>query len=116
ASKAIFPAENMFMWNVLPPCVATVAAIALVLTISVPMAATLAVIAGFMVYVMFRLAAAGRPLHHDFARKAAAVDGGMIDLVSNMSLVRAFGGFLPEPRPLDAPLHPQGSAPPPPPF
>src|SRR3974390_3386276 len=97
-SNAMFTAENMFMWNVLPPCVATVAAIALVLTISVPMAATLAMIAGIMVYVMFRLAAAGRPLHYDFARKAAAVDGEMIDVVSNMSLVRAFGGFLREHR------------------
>ena len=37
-SNAIFTAENMFMWNVLPPCVATVAAIALVRTISPPMA------------------------------------------------------------------------------
>jgi ATP-binding cassette subfamily B protein len=83
-SNAMFTAENMFMWNVLPPCAATIAAIALVLTISLPMAATLAVIAGIMVYVMFRLAAAGRPLHYDFARKAAAVDGEMIDVVRNM--------------------------------
>src|SRR6202167_38851 len=29
-SNAVFTAENMFMWNVLPPCVATIAAIALV--------------------------------------------------------------------------------------
>src|SRR5215475_9827042 len=101
-SNAMFTAENMFMWNVLPPCAATVAAIALVLTISLPMAATLAVIAGIMVLIMFRLAAAGRPLHHDFARKAAAVDGEMIDVVSNMSLVRAFGGFLREHRRFDA--------------
>jgi ATP-binding cassette, subfamily B, bacterial len=101
-SNAMFTAENMFMWNVLPPCVATVAAIALVLTISAPMAATLAVIAGIMVCVMFRFAAAGRPLHHDFARKAAAVDGEMIDVVNNMSLVRAFGGLLREHRRFDA--------------
>jgi ATP-binding cassette, subfamily B, bacterial len=101
-SNAMFTTENMFMWNVLPPCVATVAAIALVLTISLPMAATLLVIAGMMVLVMFRLAAAGRPLHHDFARKAAAVDGEMTDVVSNMSLVRAFGGFLREHRRFDA--------------
>jgi ATP-binding cassette subfamily B protein len=104
-SNAMFTAENMFMWNVLPPCVATLAAIALVLTISVPMAATLAVIAGIMVYVMFRFAAAGRPLHYDFARKAAAVDGEMIDVVSNMSLVRAFGGFLREHRRFDATIN-----------
>src|SRR5262249_28229105 len=104
-SNAMFTAENMFMWNVLPPCVATVAAIALVLTISLPMAATLAVIAGIMVLIMFRLAAAGRPLHHDFARKAAAVDGEMIDVVNNMSLVRAFGGFVREHRRFDATIN-----------
>ena len=104
-SNAMFTAENMFMWNVLPPCVATVAAIALVLTISAPMAATLTAIAGIMVLIMFRLAAGGRPLHHDFARKAAAVDGEMIDVVSNMSLVRAFGGFLREHRRFDATIN-----------
>jgi len=101
-SNAVFTAENMFVWNVLPPCAATVAAIALVLTISVPMAATLAVIAGIMVCLMFRLAAAGRPLHHEFARNAAAVDGEMIDVIGNMPLVRAFGGFLRERRRFNA--------------
>jgi ATP-binding cassette, subfamily B, bacterial len=101
-SNAIFTAENMFVWNVLPPCAATVAAIALVCTISLPMAGTLAVVGGIMVCVMFRLAAAGRPLHHDFANKAAAVDGEMVDVVSNMPLVRAFGGFLREHRRFDA--------------
>src|SRR3984957_14329382 len=101
-SNAVFTAENMFIWNVLPPVVATVAAIALVFTISLPMAGALAVVAGIMVCLMFRLAAAGRPLHHDFARKAAAVDGEMVDVVSNMPLVRAFGGFLREHRRFDA--------------
>src|ERR1700733_4092624 len=66
-SNAFFTAENIFRWNVLPPCAATVAAIALVHTISPPMALTLAVIAGIMVCVMLRLAAAGRPGHEDFA-------------------------------------------------
>jgi len=100
-SNAVFTAENMLIWNVLPPCAATLAAIALVCTISLPMAGALALIAGIMVCVMFRLAAAGRPLHHDFARKAAAVDGEMVDVVNNMPLVRAFGGFLREHRRFD---------------
>ncbi len=95
-SNAIFTAENMVMWNVLPPCAATVAAIALVCTISLSMGGSLAIIAGIMVLVMFRLAAAGRPLHHDFARKAASVDGEMVDVVGNMPLVRAFSGFARE--------------------
>jgi ATP-binding cassette subfamily B protein len=101
-SNAVFTAENMFTWNVLPPVVATIAAIALVLTISVPMAGALAVVAGIMVGLMFKLAARGRPLHHDFAGKAAAVDGEMVDVVTNMPLVRAFGGFLREHRRFDA--------------
>jgi ATP-binding cassette subfamily B protein len=95
-ANAVFTAENMFVWNVLPPVVATLAAIALVCTISLPMGGALALIAGIMVCLMFRLAARGRPLHHDFARKAAAVEGEMVDVVSNMPLVRAFGGLLRE--------------------
>ena len=58
-SNAVFTTENMFVWNVLPPCVASIAAILLVLTISVSMAAVLTVIAGAMVLVMFRMAAQG---------------------------------------------------------
>src|ERR1700731_4555984 len=92
-SNAIFTAENMCMWNVLPPCAATVAAIALVCTISLKMALGLAIVAGIMVCLMFRLAAAGRPLHHDFATKAAAVDGEMVDVISNMPLVWSFCGL-----------------------
>src|SRR5882757_7566080 len=94
-SNAIFTVENMFVWNVLPPCAATIAAIALIGTVSLPMAAALIVIAGSMVIAMFRLAAAGKPLHDDFADKAAAV-GEMIDVINNMPLVRAFCGLAHE--------------------
>jgi ATP-binding cassette subfamily B protein len=92
-SNAVFTVENMFVWNVLPPCVATLGAIALLTTVSVPMAAGLSLIAAMLVVAMFRLAAGGRPLHHDFADKAAAVDGEMVDVIGNMPLVRAFGGL-----------------------
>jgi ATP-binding cassette subfamily B protein len=101
-ANAVFTAENMFVWNVLPPCAATVAAIALVATVSLPMASGLAVVAGIMVCLLFRLAAAGRPLHHDFADKAAAVDGEMVDVIGNMPLVRAFSGFVREHHRFDA--------------
>jgi ATP-binding cassette subfamily B protein len=50
-------------------------------------------IAGAMVVAMFHLAAAGKPLHDDFANKAAAVDGEMVDVINNMPLVRAFCGL-----------------------
>ena len=92
-SNAVFSVENMFVWNVLPPCIATVAAICLIGTVSVTMSVGLIVIAGGMVIAMFRLAAAGKPLHDDFADKAAAVDGEMVDVINNMSLVRAFCGL-----------------------
>ena len=92
-SNAVFTVENMFVWNVLPPCMATIAAIVLIGTVSLPMAAGLIVIAAIMVLAMFRLAAAGKPLHDDFADKAAAVDGEMVDVISNMPLVRAFCGL-----------------------
>ena len=92
-SNAVFTVENMFVWNVLPPCIATVSAILLIGTVSVPMSAGLIVIAGTMVIAMFRMAAAGKPLHDDFADKAAAVDGEMVDVINNMPLVRAFCGL-----------------------
>src|ERR1700735_5680385 len=92
-SNAVFTVENMFVWNVLPPCIATISAIALIGTVSPYMAGGLIVIAGAMVIAMFHLAAAGRPLHDDFANKAAAVDGEMVDVINNMPLVRAFCGL-----------------------
>lgn len=92
-SNAVFTLENMFVWNVMPPCIATVAAIALIGTVSPAMAAGLTLIAGAVVIAMFRIAAAGKPLHDEFADKAAAVDGEMVDVINNMSLVRAFGGL-----------------------
>jgi ATP-binding cassette subfamily B protein len=92
-SNAVFTVENMFVWNVLPPCMATVAAISLIGTVSLAMAGGLAVVAAIVVVAMFRMAAAGKPLHDDFADKAAAVDGEMVDVINNMPLVRAFCGL-----------------------
>lgn len=95
-SNAVFTIENMFMWNVLPPCMATLGAIGFLTTVNWMMAASLIVIAGIVVAVMFRFAAAGKPLHHDFAEKAADVDGEMVDVVGNMALVKAFSGITRE--------------------
>jgi ATP-binding cassette subfamily B protein len=104
-SNAVFTVENMFVWNVLPPCIATVSAIALIGTVSLTMSAGLIAIAGAMVVTMFRLAAAGKPLHDDFANKAAAVDGEMVDVINNMPLVRAFCGLGYEHDRFDATVH-----------
>ena len=95
-SNALFTLENMLMWNVIPPCIATVFAIAFVATVSTAMAAGLVIVAGLVVAVMFNRAAAGRPLHHAFASHAADVDGSMTDVVGNMTIVKAFGGVVRE--------------------
>ncbi|WP_424629289.1 ABC transporter ATP-binding protein [Bradyrhizobium sp. SYSU BS000235] len=95
-SNAVFTVENMFFWNVLPPCLATAASITFLLTVNWVMAITLMVVAAIAVVVMFKFAARGRPLHHDFARKAARVDGEMVDVVGNMALVKAFSGMVRE--------------------
>jgi ATP-binding cassette subfamily B protein len=92
-SNATFTIENMFMWNVLPPCLAAAVAIMFLAIVDLTMAATVLVIAAVVVFVMFRFASLGRPLHHDFASKAALVDGEMVDIVGNMALVRAFCGL-----------------------
>ena len=101
-SNAVYTLQNMFVWNVLPPCVATAVAIAFVATVSGFMSIALMALAGVLVFTMFRLAAAGRPLHHEFADRAAAVDGEMVDVVGNMSLVWSFCGIGREHSRLDA--------------
>jgi ATP-binding cassette subfamily B protein len=92
-SNAVFTIENMLTCNVLPPCIATFGAIIVVLTVSPAMAGVLVVIAAILIVTLFHLADAGKPLHHNFADKAAAVDGEMIDVIANMPLVRAFCGL-----------------------
>ncbi len=97
-SNAVYTLESMFTWNVMPPCVATFSAVLLVATVNAPMAIGLSILSAVLVYAMFRFAAAGRRLHHDFADKAAEVDGEMVDVVSNMPLVWSFCGFRREQR------------------
>jgi ATP-binding cassette subfamily B protein len=66
------------------------------------MAASLVVVAGLVVAVMVWRAAAGKPLHHEFANQAAVVDGEMADVVGNMTIVKSFGGLHHEHRRFDA--------------
>jgi ATP-binding cassette subfamily B protein len=101
-SNAVFTLQNMSVWNVMPPCMATLIAIGFVVTVSLPMAVVLMALAGVLVVAMFRLAAAGRPLHHEFAHRAAAVDGEMVDVVGNLPLVWSFCGLGREHSRLDA--------------
>ena len=59
-------------------------------------------VAGVVIAAMFLWAAAGKPLHHEFAYRAAAVDGEMTDVVGNMAMVKSFGGIVREHRRFDA--------------
>src|SRR3984893_6512189 len=62
-SNAVFTLENMFVWNVLPPCAATAVAILFIGTVSVPMAAGLSLVAAIIVVIEVDLAGAGGPTH-----------------------------------------------------
>src|SRR4029453_6178601 len=75
-SNAVFAIENMFVWNILPPCLATVSAIVLVATVSPPMAGVLSVAGSVIVVAMFRLSAAGKTFLHAFSRKGGGARGG----------------------------------------
>jgi ATP-binding cassette subfamily B protein len=92
----------MLVWNVLPPCMATVWSIALVATVSFEMAGCLVIVAALVIIMMIRRAAAGKQLHHEFAYRAAAVDGELTDVVGNIAIVKAFGGISREHRRFDA--------------
>jgi ATP-binding cassette, subfamily B, bacterial len=103
-SNALFTVENMLVWNVIPPCVATIGTVFLVATVSVEMAAVLLVVGLLMMLGMYRFARSGRQLHHEFAHKAADVDGEMVDILGNMALVASFDGLRREHRRFDAAL------------
>ncbi|HEY3920154.1 MAG TPA: ABC transporter ATP-binding protein [Stellaceae bacterium] len=100
-SNAVYAIETMFIWNVLPPCVATLGAIAFLATVSLQMTGAMIAVSAVMIALLFRLAAHGAPLHRDYADRAAAVDGEMVDVISNLPLVRAFGGLRYEHRRFD---------------
>ena len=72
AANAVFTMENMFAWNLVPPVMVIAGAIVYLSMISLAMTAGLVAAAGLMVLVLFRFAAAGKPLHRRFAETAAA--------------------------------------------
>ncbi|HKT20843.1 MAG TPA: ABC transporter ATP-binding protein [Stellaceae bacterium] len=101
-ANAIFTMESMFIWNVLPPCIAILGAMAYLVAVSAAMTGVMALVAGILVVVLFRLAAAGAPLHLHYADRAAAVDGELVDVIANLPLVRSFGGIGREHQRFDA--------------
>ncbi len=96
ASNAAFTVSNTMAWNVLPPCIAVLCAILLIGTVDPIMAVSLFVVAAALGALIHYMARNGTPLHRDFARQAAAVDGELVDVVGNFGVVRAFGATLRE--------------------
>jgi ATP-binding cassette subfamily B protein len=101
-SNAIFQTENTSSWNVLPPILAVGVAIVLLTTVSPLMAGTLMGVSLAMAGLIFGLARNGTPIHRVFATRAAGVDGELVDIISNMAVVRAFGATFREHRRIDA--------------
>jgi len=95
-SNAIFQTESTGTWNVIPPVVAVILAIALIGSVNPLMALALAAVSLTMAAVVFWLAERGTPIHRDFATHAAGVDGELVDIISNMHVVRAFGATFRE--------------------
>lgn len=95
-SNAVYTSENTMAWNVLPPCIAVIGAILMIIVVNPLMAAGLLGCSALLAIVLFKLAGRGSARHHTFAAKAAAVDGELVDVIGNMGLVRAFGMTLRE--------------------
>ena len=101
-ANAAFITENTGSWNVLPPCVGVACAIIFIGSVNLAMAAALVGFAAGLGALVFHLARRGTPLHRSFASKAAAVDGELVDVISNMGVVRAFGATFREQRRIGA--------------
>jgi ATP-binding cassette subfamily B protein len=92
-SNAIYTVESVFSWNVLPPVVAVLFSMALLISVNWAMALVLMGGAALVATLLVRLAANGQSLHQQYASNAASVDGELVDVLTNMPLVRAFGAI-----------------------
>jgi ATP-binding cassette, subfamily B, bacterial len=97
ASRVSSSANNAFIvlnttvWSVIPPVVAVMLSIAFIGSVNLKLAGGLLVLALLLGVVVFSLARRGTPLHRKFAEQAAGVDGELVDVISNFSVMRAFG-------------------------
>jgi ATP-binding cassette subfamily B protein len=91
--QAIYKIESSITWHALPPAIAVSLAIALLATVDPLMGVVLVGICLVLGAVLVRIAASGNGLHHAYAVEAAAVEGELVDVVSNAPLVRAFAAL-----------------------
>ena len=90
-ANAAYAVANTGSWNVLPPIAAVFCAIMLICTVNLMLAGALISFAAVLGALIYWLAKRGTPLHRSYATKAAAVDGELVDVIGNFSVVRAFG-------------------------
>ncbi len=109
-ANAAFTVESTGAWNVLPPCFGVTFAIGLIATVNLSMAGVLVALALALGAVIYVLARNGTPLHRSYATAAAGVDGELVDVISNMGVVRAFGATLREQRRLGATIETEMAA------
>jgi len=94
--NAVFRIENMTVWNVLPPLFAVVGSVLMIGLVDPLMGAVLIGVSLVLGGALGWLAYTGRDLHRGYAQAAAAVDGQLVDVINNVSVVRAFGATLRE--------------------
>lgn len=99
-----FTVLQNFTWHTVPPAVAVTLSIVFLASVDPIMAGCLVVVAGSLAAGVAYLGRRGERLHDAFAGRAAAVDGQLVDVVQNFSLVRAFGAFGREATLLDTAL------------
>ena len=95
-ANAAFILENTCAWNVLPPSFGVLLSICVIGSVNLALAATLMGIALLLGILVFMMARRGTARHRDYAEKAAAVDGELVDIIGNFSMVRAFGATFRE--------------------
>jgi ATP-binding cassette subfamily B protein len=86
----------MTVWNVLPPLFAVIGSVLMIALVDPLMGAVLIGVSLVLGAALGWLAYAGRELHHGYAQAAAAVDGQLVDVINNVSVVRAFGAIFRE--------------------
>jgi ATP-binding cassette subfamily B protein len=103
-ANAAFTVENTTAWNVMPPLIGMVLSIGFIGSVNLPLAGTLLLIATLLGTLVFHRARRGVDRHRNFAREAAAVDGELVDIIGNFTVVRAFGAARREQARIEATL------------
>jgi ATP-binding cassette subfamily B protein len=79
-------------WKVIPPCVDFLGAVVVFCTVRFSMAFALIVCVMLLAVLITRIGIRGRIRHIDFASQSARVGGEIVDLVSNVWVIKAFSG------------------------